>query len=246
MIRRLLVRHWDSVALVLLVAAIVVAGTFVIAVVLPDAQRVATGRDGASPSPGSSQAPVASPDFMSWIVMPDAAECSACHVTEDGSIGLRAVPPIAHPLTGWSDCTACHASERLVESAPGHTGIHAAACLNCHQPGDLPAPLSRPHRELQNTACLDCHGSDAPLPTDMAHRGETVCWLCHRLPEEQPPVPAHRVEPDQANCLTCHVADEVGALPQDHATRTLAECLHCHAMPSADAPIVLRQSVRRN
>jgi len=236
MIRRLLARHWYSLTLAVLAAAILLAAAFIIAVVLPDTQRTVTASIGSSPSPPSS----AVPEGMSWLAMPADADCSACHLTAEGAIGLRPVPPIAHPLDGWSNCTACHAPERLVETAPGHTGIHADACLTCHQEGNLPAPLSRPHRERQNTACLDCHGSVAPLPTDMAHRTDTVCWLCHRLPVEQPPVPDHPVEAGQTDCLTCHVAGKVGALPDDHASRTPSECLLCHAPPSADRPISLR------
>jgi hypothetical protein len=240
MIRQLLASHWYSLALAMLTAAILLAAAFILAVVLPDTQRAATTSGGPSRSPGSSVAPSAVPEGMSWLAMPQDAECSACHVTAEGTIGLRPVPPIAHPLDGWSDCTACHAPERLVATAPGHSGIHAEACLTCHQEGTLPAPLSRPHRERQNTDCLDCHGSVAPLPSDMAHRTDTVCWLCHRLPAEQPPEPRHPVMSDQTDCLTCHVAGKVGALPADHTGRTPSECLLCHAPPSADVPISLR------
>lgn len=238
MIRRFLGRHWESLAFVCLLAVILLAGGFVVTVVIPDAQRTARSVPDASSAP--SQSPSASEDVMTWLGMSADSDCAGCHVTEGGTVGLRPVPPIAHPLKGWTECTACHSSERLVETAPGHTGIHAEDCLTCHQPGDLPAPLSRPHRELQNNACLDCHGETAPLPTDMAHRGESVCWLCHRLPAEQPPRPAHQVLTDQTNCLSCHVAGKVGALPDDHANRTQSECLLCHAPPPTEAPTSLR------
>ena len=46
----------------------------------------------------------------------------------------------------------CHAPARLVDTAPGHSGIHASECTVCHKPGDLPAPLSRPHREPTRTS----------------------------------------------------------------------------------------------
>jgi hypothetical protein len=238
MISRSLSRYWYSLTLAALTVAILLAAAFIVAIVLPDSQRAAIIGE-LSPSPASSITPSGSPEGMAWLPMPADADCSACHVTADGTVGLRPVPQIAHPLDGWSDCTACHAPARLVTTAPGHSGIHADACLTCHRAGDLPAPLSRPHRERQNTACLDCHGSVAPLPTDMAHRTDTVCWLCHRLPVEQPPVPKHAVTSGQTDCLTCHVAGSVGALPDDHQSRSASECLLCHATPSV-VPISLR------
>jgi len=246
MIRNVLERHWETLAFVVLAAVILVAGGFVLAVVIPDAQRAAALLEDPSSSASPSGSPSPSADVMTWLGMSADSDCAGCHVTEGGTVGLRPVPAIAHPLKGWTECTGCHASDRLVATAPGHTGIHAEDCLTCHQPGDLPAPLSRPHRELQNNACLDCHGPTAPLPSDMAHRGESVCWLCHRLPEEQPPKPGHQVLSDQTNCLSCHVAGKVGALPEDHATRAPTECLLCHATPGQERPISLGLGLPRS
>lgn len=79
--------------------------------------------------------------------------------------------------------------------------------------------------------CLNCHGKIAPLPTDMAHRTDRVCWLCHLLPDPQPPVPAHATVTRETDCLTCHVAGKVGALPADHDGRTGTQCLLCHGLP---------------
>ena len=144
---------------------------------------------------------------------------------------------MGHPLEGWSRCTDCHAPERLVDTAPGHSGIHASECTVCHKPGNLPVPLSRPHRENQNVACLSCHGSKAPLPSDMTHRKEAVCWLCHRLPTIEPPVPAHQTAPGEADCLTCHVAGgRAGRLPADHVERPSTLCLSCHEVALGATP----------
>jgi hypothetical protein len=168
---------------------------------------------------------------MDWLVLPTNADCAACHQTDSG-IGVRNIPTLAHPTKGWTDCTACHANNRLVATAPGHTGIHAAECLLCHKTTQLPAPLSRPHRESQNQSCRSCHGSTAPLPTDMSHRAESVCWLCHVLPQVEPPLPRHPVAAGQKDCLTCHTAAKLGALPDDHASWDAPECLLCHVPPS--------------
>jgi hypothetical protein len=208
-----------------LLTLIVVAGGFIVIVALPDLAR--TDASQASPSPSAQPSAVA--QFMTWVTMPADADCAACHATGGGAIGLRIVPLVAHPISGWTSCTSCHANDRLVATAPGHSGIHATDCLLCHQPAQLPAPLSRPHRERQNQACLECHnGTTAPLPSDMQHRSETVCWLCHRLPQEEPPVPSHAVSAGEVDCLTCHIAGSAGALPADHSERTAGQCLLCH------------------
>jgi len=228
--RRLLRRFGYELVLVGLVGLIAVAGVYVLVVILPDLQGTAA-RPSAVPSPS----PTGRSLVMSWINLPPDANCSACHQTESG-VAAPQVPKIAHPLRGWTDCTACHANDRLVSTAPGHTGIHATDCLICHEPADLPPPLSRPHRELQNQACLDCHGKTEPLPADMAHRAQSVCWLCHRLPLEQPPAPQHAILAAQSDCLTCHVATGVGALPADHLTRGANECVLCHVPSPGSSP----------
>ncbi len=250
---RPLVRHAYGITVLALVTAILVLGAFIAAnIVLPELaagnDRLALGPTAtpqAQPSAAADGSATASaPPTMRGLVLPDTADCSACHLTSTGQIGLKPIPPMGHPLQGWTDCTACHAPAGLVKTAPGHSGIHASDCLTCHQPGNLPPPLSRPHRELQNTNCLSCHGSKAPLPADMAHRSQSVCWLCHRLPAEQPPVPAHPTVNGETDCLSCHVSGKVGALPADHASRTASECLLCHELPIDRAPQNATPSVR--
>lgn len=207
---------------------------FAVVKVLPEIR--AGGYVPASPTPtavGSGSPPASGPPelLMNGALVPSGAQCSGCHLTDSGTMGLRPIPEMGHPLEGWSECTACHSTTSLVDTAPGHTGIHASECLTCHMPADMSAPLSRPHRDRQNMACLDCHGSVAPLPQDMTHRSEVVCWICHRLPDEQPPIPAHQTAPNETDCLTCHVDGRTGALPPDHDGRTGSECLLCHEVP---------------
>jgi predicted CXXCH cytochrome family protein len=238
--------YW--VAVVSLLAAIgLMIGFMVINIGVPELRRA--GVIGVTSTPAPSAVPDASPGAsadvtMGGAIIPGDAVCAGCHVTTAGSIGLRPMPVIGHPLEGWGKCTDCHATARLVETAPGHSGIHASECTVCHKPGDLPAPLSRPHRDNQNVACLSCHGSTAPLPENMTHRSETVCWLCHRLPTIEPPVPAHETAPGEADCLTCHVASgTAGKLPADHVERPANLCLSCHevtlgATPSSTPGIV--------
>jgi hypothetical protein len=241
MIRRALVRHGYWIVVGTLAGAVVLmAGFAVITIAIPELERA--GVIALTGKPAPSVEPTASPEAsaavnMGGAVIPETAQCTGCHVTSTGTIGLRPIPVMGHPLEGWSKCTNCHAPERLVDTAPGHSGIHASECTVCHKAGDLPAPLSRPHRDNQNVACLSCHGSKAPLPSDMTHRKEAVCWLCHRLPTIEPPVPAHQTAPGEADCLTCHVAGgRAGKLPTDHVERPPSLCLSCHEVALGTTP----------
>ena len=166
------VGYWIVVALLVITAAAL--GAFLVSTaVLPEIGRsggvVAHPTDASTPTP-SAIAPMR-------IAIPADSDCAGCHAS-GGLIGLKAIPALAHPVKGWADCTACHADDRLVKTAPGHTGIHRDQCLLCHQePTDGAASLPRPHHVVAGTACTTCHGSKAPLPTDMA--GRTNCWICH-------------------------------------------------------------------
>jgi len=233
MIRRALVRHGYWIGVGTLAAAVVLmAGFVVFNIAIPELQRAGVIAVASTLAPTSE--PAASPEASTGInmggaVIPGDAQCVGCHTTSTGTIGLPPAPVMGHALEGWGKCTNCHAPERLVDTAPGHSGIHASQCTGCHKAGNLPAPLSRPHRDNQNMACLSCHGSKAPLPSDMSHREQTVCWLCHRLPTIEPPVPAHQTAPGEADCLSCHVAGgRAGGLPTDHVERSSSQCLLCH------------------
>jgi hypothetical protein len=121
------------------------------------------------------------------IAMPSDANCSACHTTATGGVGVKTIPYIGHPLKGFANCTACHNPEGLVKTAPGHSSLHANECLVCHQENPKLASMSaapmRPEH-MSGAACTTCHGVDkhAPLPSDMAGRGDN-CWICHNGPE---------------------------------------------------------------
>ncbi len=221
------------------VAAVLLVGLVVMDVVIPGLERA--GVIAVITTPAPTAVPAASPTTgieMGGAIIPNDAQCTGCHVAGSGTMAVQTIPVMGHPLEGWSKCTDCHAPARLVDTAPGHSGIHASECTVCHKPGDLPAPLSRPHRDNQNVACLSCHGSIAPLPSDMTHRTETVCWLCHRLPTIEPPVPAHATAAGEADCLTCHVAGgRAGGLPADHVARPASLCLSCHEVTLGAAPV---------
>jgi hypothetical protein len=147
--------------------------------------ELARGLAGGPVAPIAASSPSPSPaatSLMSFapnrILMSPGADCGACHLDTGGGITTRPIPTLAHPLEGWKDCTACHANDRLVETAPGHSGIHKSDCLACHKvPSAEGSAPPRPHHVPTGATCVSCHGSKAPLPTDMT--GRTNCWVCH-------------------------------------------------------------------
>ena len=141
------------VLLALAAAALVVAigvGIGLAVINLLPSQQVAVASP--SPTPAATATPPATPSPSAGpgnliSIMPQ-GDCTACHKTPGNAVN---VPPIGHPLEGWGSCTSCHANDRLVETAPGHSGIHADQCLVCHTattPGGRGSP-SLPGRELE-------------------------------------------------------------------------------------------------
>jgi hypothetical protein len=162
----------------------------VLLVVLPD---VGIPTAVAGPTPAPSMAPSPTPGSAMGlspisIQMPNDANCDGCHLTTAGTVGIRTIPQLGHPLYGFRECTACHAVDSLVAPAPGHSSLHTQDCLVCHRVNDkLAAGTSgapmRPEHMGGDKSCTSCHGVDehAPLPDDMANRES--CWVCHNGPE---------------------------------------------------------------
>lgn len=178
MIRRLLAgRGYWLIVGILVVVLVSLGGFMAIEVVLPGTGAALFAE--ASPTPAASPPVSPSPEALApmAIRIPADSDCAGCHAAGD-SIAVKDLPRMAHPIDGWRDCTACHANDRLVQTAPGHSGIHKDLCLACHrEPEPDASALPRPHHVVPGTACITCHGSSAPLPTDMT--GRSNCWLCH-------------------------------------------------------------------
>lgn len=170
-------RHAYPIGVSLLLAAILLVGGFVAIVALPELLSVANRPGPAEPT--STPNPTSQMGGAIGIAIPPDTDCGACHLDPNGLVGTRDIPRLAHPLEGWRDCTACHANDRLVKTAPGHSSLHKADCLTCHKvPASDESAPPRPHHLVTGKACLECHGvTEAPLPTDMA--GRNNCWLCH-------------------------------------------------------------------
>lgn len=175
-------RRLRPFALWLLTAVGFVAGAVAFAVILLATDPGRGGATGTVTPGASASGPLWSGPLLTMgpgqIAMPEGADCGACHVLDDGGVGVRPIPAIAHPLHGYTDCTACHSSESLVDTAPGHTGVHADQCVVCHTTSSVPVPTPR-HPTLPDADCLGCHGTIAPLPSSMRDKPKELCWLCH-------------------------------------------------------------------
>lgn len=186
---RTISKYAFRVTAALLTLGILVLGSFLVLVAVPDL----TGGNVAEVHPTPSPSPSASPRSAMalspvGIEMPADADCEACHLTTTGTVGTKDIPVMAHPLLGWRDCTACHAVNSLVKTAPGHSSLHKTDCLICHKTQDSAvtgtmAPR-RPEHMGGGKDCTTCHGLDdhAPLPEAMKDRGGN-CWICHNGPE---------------------------------------------------------------
>lgn len=165
-----------------LVELVIAIGAAVLLIgVIPELARLGLGDAPATGTAGNAGAPSSSiggSRIPMMVVMSPDADCSACHKNLNGDMRTPVIPVMAHPLAGWNDCTACHANDRLVKTAPGHSGLHKSDCLVCHKaPSAEGTPPPRPHHVITGEPCLTCHGKTAPLPTDMA--GRQNCWICH-------------------------------------------------------------------
>ncbi len=197
-------RHAYGITVAGLVLGIVVTAGFLMLIALPDLIGSLAFTGPAPQSPAPSEAPSPSPGSAMGlapigIAMAPDSDCAACHMTTTGVVGTKPIPKLAHPLWGWRECTACHANDSLVKTAPGHSGLHKEDCLVCHQASSQSGPISpaplRPEHMGGEQACTSCHGEDehAPLPETM--KGRHNCWICHNGPEftylfESPEAPA--------------------------------------------------------
>ena len=203
MIGRALKRYAYPTTILTLLTGICVVGGYLLLVAVPDLTGAAAVTATPSAAPTTGPAATVTPGGAMakspiGIPMPSDADCGACHYTQNGGVGVKEIPVLAHPLKGFTDCTACHNPTGLVKTAPGHTSLHKTDCLVCHQQrpeaspsegstaGASVGPMRPEHMGSKGAACTSCHGVDkhAPLPAAMRDRGGN-CWICHNGPEFQ-------------------------------------------------------------
>jgi hypothetical protein len=123
------------------------------------------------PTPAPSVVPDATTKpIADQVNMQTLTDCKACHTSDAGGVGTKDIPALAHPLEGWTDCTGCHAPDKLVQTAPGHTGLHKDQCTVCHTKSSPPALeghdlLALPQGDLEPRATGPAYaGPDRRLP----------------------------------------------------------------------------------
>ena len=165
--------------------------------------------------------------------------CASCHVDyHDGVFD-----------EDWSagSCEQCHGEEAWYPSSFDFalhnetstfelTGAHIATpCSGCHRP-DFE---EKPHFEIAETACKDCHNEDSPHGNQFISDGiETTCESCHEsidwlvaslFDHDDTDFPLTGVH-ESATCESCHVADSTLGTPFDIVRyRDLnTTCISCH------------------
>mgnify|MGYP003352785253 CR=1 FL=1 len=95
------------------------------------------------------------------------------------TIGLAIVPPMGHPLAGWTKCLNCHADARLVPTAKGHRHAAHAIAATAATSGTCCTPLRSPPTisPTANTTASCFLTRHTPRITDTAKR----LWVIYVL-----------------------------------------------------------------
>jgi nitrate/TMAO reductase-like tetraheme cytochrome c subunit len=178
---------------------------------------------------------------------------SACHATEWQFAGLNAprirelsAPPqtpgdgipaaVPHPITARTDCTLCHATDKVHPWPEDHNGFSADLCTQCHTApageGDAAPAVAAPtipHQLAGMDQCDQCHSADGMKPVPDNHTSFTLdqCLLCHKPAGSEPggTAPSATATPG-ASSGPGGAAGGPPAIPHDLAGRD--DCLACH------------------
>ena len=169
----------------------------------------------------------------------EVTNCESCHVDYHEGVFEEE----------WNSgsCEQCHGEEAFYPSSFDFTihndrssfeltGAHVATpCSACHQP-DLSV---KPHFDIPNTACNDCHIDDNPHGTQFNEGSEdATCESCHQTGDwlevalfdhDETDFPLTGVH-DRTACSSCHEADASLGTPFDIVRYRDQEttCVSCH------------------
>jgi DmsE family decaheme c-type cytochrome len=178
------------------------------------------------------------------IVMPNDANCLACHGSNphekramaSRGTGRRALFDwqfASHKRAGVKciDCHNAHTADRLgLRTDPAfqiqHTDPTSALCLGCHQEilGRISMPFHHPIREGA-MGCVSCHDPHGNMSRQLLSKNET-CSKCHQA--QQGPF-SREHQPVAEDCSICH--DPHGSpFPKMVRVGQPMLCLQCHPL----------------
>lgn len=173
------------------------------------------------------------------IVLPNDANCTACHAETHGGAKARG----AKSPAGWAYSTHASAGVKCIDCHSGHAttakmvkqnkafrvqnmDATSSMCMSCHQEmiAKTSMPSHHPIREgkMSCTSCHDPHGNPAQ---ELLAKNES-CFKCHQA--QQGPF-SHEHSPVVEDCSSCH--DPHGSPNQRLAK--LAQpmlCTQCHSL----------------
>ena len=177
--------------------------------------------------------------------LPLYGDCVACHVSDGKVVKTKPVPQIPHTVSGnWTECTFCHASNRIAPLPTSHAGLTDADCQDCHQLSpNQPPQIDHP---ILQQACSTCHGKLLSLPASHIWRSDLTCQVCHQISNTKPPAVPHSLKLASESCSDCHNAAKLGALPAGHAGLPNSMCATCHQQtqqPASSIPHSLYKGI---
>ncbi len=141
---------------------------------------------------------------------------------------------------GAAVCGRCHSTEYVPWTTSKHKGVTCESChgpLGVHATADPPTPVGA--TDASDKICILCHEKIVGRPAGFqalvleSHYPGVSCLQCHNT-HTTVAMPPPRVTHPLANlpeCITCHGATGLQAMPVGHKVSADRVCLACH-LPS--------------
>ncbi len=151
-------------------------------------------------------------------------DCLGCHLDDDGS-PVHAMLRSAHGGISQA-CDACH----------GGSAEHMAA-PTVAAPDISFGPRWTSSPALQDSQCLDCHGTSVASHWNEAlHMASNVtCISCHNLHVTEDPIKASGGQMEV--CTTCHKTQKSGIHGRQKMVRMNPPCTQCHNPHADQSPV---------
>jgi mono/diheme cytochrome c family protein len=138
--------------------------------------------------------------------------CTLCHkpVAGAGDVEAPAAKAIPHPVgeDPYTDCTACHGTDKMKPFPASHASFAVDQCTTCHQPATVEPGAAEATATPESGAGTASSGPKAiPHPIDGAA---------------------------YADCTVCHGAGKLKPFPENHASFAADSCTTCHQPAAAE------------